>query len=429
MTELAGLTIVASHEIIESATDPDPPHGFAMPPELWPQTGTKPPWAVPTWSYLQSGAVEVGDLCQGTVVDEGAYAYQRVWSTTAAAAEGDPCVPALPLPYYSVATPKDWIAVPAGSTAMVPVTGWSTAARGDWFVTVRYTDTTEGGFTPTFAGGVKSASVNNGVAATLSVTTPSVPGTFAVFELQSSESAPDATTGLIPEPPSGDLWHNWAFGIYTTCVGCTEASGCGDGTCDAAKGETCASCPDDCGACGAVCGASNLSVACGSTGCPTNSTCGAGDTCTCNTGFVANTCGGELCPGTGCVSPDFWCVPATCGQQNFTAPCGSGDCPSSGICTPDLECTCSPGTQAATCDGQPCPSGGCSAPEYWCVTCGNANSTVMCADSTTCPSFSTCILGNPTVCDCQAGYRAVTCAGESCADVACDGPDWWCVRQ
>jgi hypothetical protein len=427
MTEIAGLTITASHEVAESATDAYPPHGFALPAQLWPQTETTPPWAVPSWSYLQSGGVEVADLCEGTVIDDGAFAYQRIWSTTAAAAGGDPCVPAAPAPYYSAATPRDWITVPAGSTAMVPVLGWSTGPRADWAVSVFYGDTHEGGFTPTFAGGATTTMINNGVTAMLEVTTPSTPGAFVVYELLSSEGPPDVN-GYLAESTTSDWWHRWMFGIRTTCVDCTEGPDCGDGICETSKSETCATCPDDCGACGALCGPSNFTVPCGASSCPTGATC-TGGTCSCPTGFTSVTCTGEACSGTSCVSPGWWCVPATCGDQNRTVPCGSGSCPSSSLCTPDLECSCAAGSVASTCDGQPCPSGGCKAGDYWCTVCGTQNSLVTCSDGTTCPSFSTCVVGTPTVCDCQSGYRDVSCAGVSCADTPCDGSDWWCVPE
>jgi hypothetical protein len=93
------------------------------------------------------------------------------------------------------------------------VTGWSTAPRADWYVTVEYADTFQGGFTPSFSRGVKTTTVNNGKTATLSLTTPSAPGAFAVFLLTSSESPPDPMTGFIPQPQTGDCKHVWAFGV------------------------------------------------------------------------------------------------------------------------------------------------------------------------------------------------------------------------
>ncbi len=431
MAELDGLTIAASHEFAEAVTDAYPPHGFALPAGRWPQSGTSPPWSVSSWSYYQGGAIEAADLCVGTIVNEGDFAYQRVWSTTAAAAGGDPCAPALPEPYYSVSAPQDWITVPAGTVANVPITGWSTGPRTDWFVTAFSGATHEMGFSASFAsGGATASGMNNGVTAMFSVTTPDAPGASAVFQLASSESPPDPSTGVIPEPATGDRTHVWIFGVRTTCASCTEPPSCGDGTCDTTNGETCASCPDDCGACGALCGASNLAVPCGDAACPAHATCQAGDACACDPGFTSVTCDGQPCSGAGCVSPGWWCVPAACGMPGFTTPCGGGSCPSDALCTPDQRCACAPGSLMTSCDGQPCPSGGCSAPDYACTVCGAAIARVACVDGSSCPAFSTCVAGPPTTCACRNGYYAVNCAGEACFTGAlCNGADWWCVPE
>jgi hypothetical protein len=431
MTELDGLTIAASHEFAESVTDAYPPHGYALPAGRWPQTGMTPPWSVSSWSYFQGGAIEAADLCEGTILDEGGFAYQRVWSTTAAAAGGDPCVPALPEPYYSASAPEDWITVPAGTVASVPIMGWSTGPRADWVVTVGWAATYEAGFSASFASGTATTSgMNNGVTAMLSVTTPDAPGAFAVFQLASSESPPDPSTGVIPEPATGDRKHVWVFGVRTTCASCTEGPSCGDGTCDTTQGETCASCPDDCGACGALCGASNLAVSCGAAACPAHATCQPGDTCACDSGFTSVACDGQPCSGASCVSPGWWCVPAACGAADFTAPCGGGFCPADALCTSDQRCACAPGSLPTTCEGQPCPSGGCSYPDYTCTTCGAAIGRVACADGSLCPSYSTCVAGPPTTCACMSGFYAVNCAGEACfAGAACNGADWWCVPE
>jgi hypothetical protein len=431
MTELDALTIAASHEFAESVTDAYPPHGFALPAERWPQTGTSPPWSVSSWSYFQGGAIEAADLCEGTIIDEGGFAYQRIWSTPAAAAGGDPCVPGLAEPYYSASAPQDWITVPAGTVANVPITGWSTGPRADWFVTGFWAATHEAGFSASFAaGGATASGMNNGVTAMLSVTTPDAPGAFAVFQLVASESPPDPSTGVIPEPATGDRTHAWVFGVRTTCASCTEPPSCGDGTCETAKGETCATCPDDCGACGALCGASNLAVPCGASACPAHAVCQVGDVCACAEGFTSVTCDGEACSGASCVSPGWWCVPAACGAAGFTAPCGAGFCPADALCTSDERCACAPGSLATTCEGQPCPSGGCSYPDYTCTTCGAAIGRVACADGSLCPSFSACVAGPPTTCACLSGYYAVNCAGEACwTGAPCNGADWWCVPE
>jgi hypothetical protein len=423
MSDLDALTITASHEVLEVATDLYPPHGYAMPDKLWAFTGTETPWEISSWSYYQGGAVEVGDLCEGTILEEGGVAYQRIWSTSAAAKGGDPCVPAIAEPYYSASAPADWVVLAPGTTASVPITGFSTGPRGDWYVTVYYGDTYGGDFKPTF-GGSKTTTLNAGCTATLSVTTPAASGAFGVFKLVSSESPPDPSTGIIPLPASGDQRHVWTFGVRTTCDGCAPLPSCGDGTCDTATGETCASCPDDCGACGAVCGASNFGVPCGTSTCPTHASCQSEGGCACDIGYTASTCDGVACSGASCVDPSWWCVPAACGAANFVTECaGNFTCPADATCGQSDSCYCAPGTVTSTCDGQPCPSGGCSYPDYWCTVCGAPSGPVACSGYT-CPAFSTC--GASNSCDCQSGYSAVSCTGEPCDGSNCPGGHWWC---
>lgn len=428
LSEIDYLTSVASHEIIEALSDAKPSTGWVMPTALDGLDGTTPPWGISSWSFFQSGAVENADLCEGAFVREGGHLYQRVWSTTAARAGGDPCVPALTLPYFSASTASDWIVVPPGTTTMVPVTGWSTGARADWTVSVDRSHWVDPGFSATFAGGMRTASFQNGRVQMLAITAPRTPGEFAVFRLSSSDGGRVATPSGgtdYPVPASGDAYHDWVFGVHTGRASGAPSAGCGDGQCDGASDENCGSCPEDCGACGLACGPNNFGVACGTGFCPAHSQCVAGS-CTCDTGFAASRCDGTACPTGGCSYPDFWCTPASCGAANFDAPCGSAFCPSAAECTPSERCLCPAGTQVSTCDGQECPSGGCSYPDYWCASCGEANFTVTCGGGRACPAFSTCNADG--TCSCNAGYRSRACDGRFCSDVAggCARPGWWC---
>jgi len=368
-TELDALTVTIGHELIEAATDPNPPHGFALPVGRSQLVDGEPPWALSVWSYFQDGAVENADLCEGAFWHELDHTYPRSWSPVAAALGGDPCVPALPDAYFSSTTPTEWVTVPAGATAQVAVTGWSTGPRDDWYVTPVLWSQSATGFRASFSDGAASARVNNGREATLSVRGSSTPGSYAVFHLISSATAPRRTvTGgsIFSVPPTGDQRHDQLLGVHTTCQGCTRAPSCGDNRCDTAAGETCGSCPDDCGACGIQCGASNRSVSCE----------------------------------------------------------GGATCPSGAACVAGGGCQCNAGTVAATCDGRPCPPGGCRGDDSWCVGCGRANSTVLCPGGFTCPSFAQC---TTTACNCMAGYRAVSCAGVACAGGnTCPAYSWWC---
>ncbi len=108
---------VASHEILEAATDPLP---GSNPAYQLPQTS---PWNLGTGS----AGGELADLCFPlSTVDDG-YTVSRGWSNSSAAAGGDPCVPTDPgAPYFSVSPVPETITLPPGGTAKVTLLGWAT---------------------------------------------------------------------------------------------------------------------------------------------------------------------------------------------------------------------------------------------------------------------------------------------------------------
>jgi hypothetical protein len=127
---LQTLEIAGSHEIIEAATNPCTTQGFES---LSPRS-TEP------WGWLGG---EVGDECLGflqyTVDSATGYFLQRVWSTSAAAASGDPCIPAPAGAYFNVSpSPAGVLTVPAGQTATFTLTGWSSAAVAPWTLTAMW---------------------------------------------------------------------------------------------------------------------------------------------------------------------------------------------------------------------------------------------------------------------------------------------------
>jgi hypothetical protein len=106
-------SFVAAHELIEAATDPAPNSGYSF----------------------GFGQGEVGDLCN-VLTMQGGYAVPTIWSNSAAAAGGDPCVPATGRTYVDVdpAPASVSVGAQAGASASVTLTGWSTAQVGDWLV-------------------------------------------------------------------------------------------------------------------------------------------------------------------------------------------------------------------------------------------------------------------------------------------------------
>jgi hypothetical protein len=136
----------ASHEIAEAVTDtsvPQPSGGYVDGFRLPKLPDGTPMWPGAPWLTYNLGwdvdvyqpNVENADLCGGTHMITNGFLYQRSFSNVAAMAGGDPCVPALPIPYYSTTTEQDWYAGAEGSTVTIPITGWSTAPTADWQVT------------------------------------------------------------------------------------------------------------------------------------------------------------------------------------------------------------------------------------------------------------------------------------------------------
>ena len=203
------LTMLSSHEIIEAATDP------AL--NAWTLAFVPVPWNGSPWARDDFGAAdENADVCEGTRYREGPFMYQRILTNAAVAAGGDPCVPALTMPYYTVKT-NAWS---QGRTVVIPITGWSTAPTSDWALGATVV-TTEGSFTPSlhFAGpdtltypNGRWIAMNNGRVATLTVSFPATAqsGTFAVIELYSFRE--DPLTGATP--PNEDFNHKWVTGVY-----------------------------------------------------------------------------------------------------------------------------------------------------------------------------------------------------------------------
>ncbi len=230
-TQLGQLTRVASHEIVESATDPLG-RGYHLPPT------TATPYEAGVWNAWDPGskAIEIGDLCEGTRTFEaadggpdGGWEYQRMWSNAAAGQGGDPCAPPASDPYETVSAPQGWYPVSAGASVDIPLVGWSAAATSDWLVHTALSATPDasafdgildGGITLTTEAGVGSTppcytrfAMNNGVGGVLHVTAPAgaASGDYAIFTIDSfREKAPPSCYPPIAE----DNVHFWPVGVY-----------------------------------------------------------------------------------------------------------------------------------------------------------------------------------------------------------------------
>lgn len=214
------LTVAASHEIAESASDPLPGTAWTLAP------APAVPWTGSPWQLLDLlDQDEIGDLCTGTRIREGTFLYQRIWSPDAQrTTSGDPCVPALSEPFFDTSPPAQWIQVIPGESTKVTLTGWSTAPTDDWEMVVTPviplpTETSISSFGLQLAAdhaadydGATVPELNNGESATLTVTVPADASSGSGLLLQVS-SFRIATVQAMP-PPDTDLQHVVYFGVY-----------------------------------------------------------------------------------------------------------------------------------------------------------------------------------------------------------------------
>lgn len=174
------MTVSASHEIIEAATDPDG-YGYVLP-----AIAPNAPWKQPIWNaYDLTGRAELADLCEGAYIREGSFYYQRIWSNQRAALGGDPCAPEIPDPFYDVLFDADWYPAPGGQTISIPIHGWSSGAMPTGWPLRVTVNSAVLGFTAVSAG--SSQMLSAGETGSLSVRAPAgaPAGTFAVVTVAS----------------------------------------------------------------------------------------------------------------------------------------------------------------------------------------------------------------------------------------------------
>jgi hypothetical protein len=213
-TPLDSATFVASHEVIEALTDPTG-KGFTIP-----HAGGTARFETTPFASLSDDEIEVGDLCSSTRYRENGSLYTRVWSTSAAAAGIDPCVPALSppdAPYYAVSgSGSEWAGVSPGGTVDVALVAWSTAPMEDWYVYPYALRGSGGrgdngfvasmsGDTPHVLDGTTYFSVRNGSHVYLHVTAPKTvsAGDWELIDVWSLLAV-----------SRGDRAHFWPVGIY-----------------------------------------------------------------------------------------------------------------------------------------------------------------------------------------------------------------------
>jgi hypothetical protein len=177
------LTIAASHEFIEAATDP-----MVSAPTYYMQNQL--------WAFLGG---EVGDLCVSYSGDdtytEGKYIVQRSWSNKAAAASHDPCVPApAGTPYFNLAPAagQDQLSLKVGASKTITLTGFSDAAMDDWAISAREYSSFMGGGSNVLTLVMDRQVAHNGSKINLTITLNAKPqGGYAVYSLISKSKTGD----------------------------------------------------------------------------------------------------------------------------------------------------------------------------------------------------------------------------------------------
>ncbi len=217
-------TLDLSASIVDAAVGAVSCDGYNLP-----HAPSSEPWDAGVFPSYFGFCAGPADLCNGTNVSEasdaGTITAVRYFSNDAASAGGDPCVPAVSQPYFNVSVPQDWYPVSPGTTASIPLTGWSTAPM-KWELDVGF-DRGSGSMAalPASALSLQSdagtvtvsncgtfAQMSNGTAATLGVAVPAgaASADYAVIGLYSYVLDPRT---CYPRPGQ-DLDHFWPVGIY-----------------------------------------------------------------------------------------------------------------------------------------------------------------------------------------------------------------------
>ncbi|MGH7297880.1 MAG: hypothetical protein ACRELB_23270, partial [Polyangiaceae bacterium] len=179
------LAWAASHEFIETCTDPYPlsAPGYVIldPNEPWSAIGG-----------------EVGDLCTYVFpqASEGGYTLQRVYSDAAVAAGGDPCLPST-VPYFAAAvSPEQFVPVSAGQSTTFTLTGWATGSVPPWSLSAYPYVVQGGGSSPSLVLGTNMLSAGQTTTLKVSVAAGTPSNTVVDLYVTSQSGNVDYTTAI-----------------------------------------------------------------------------------------------------------------------------------------------------------------------------------------------------------------------------------------
>ena len=194
MTVKDYLTVAASHEYMEAATDPFPTTGFGSDTSSYAIEDYNS-----AWSFVPG---EVGDLCiGGNVQDASGFMVQRIWSNSAAARSAStgesPCIPGPSYAYFAVSVDhNNIVTTKAGQTINYQLRAFTQRSVSQKFYVMVYpvqaslnptwTLTTTDGQTLTQTSGFNSyVQMNNGDTATLAISVPANASTqdYAMYQV------------------------------------------------------------------------------------------------------------------------------------------------------------------------------------------------------------------------------------------------------
>lgn len=217
LTGIDSLTAALSHELIEAATNPfaRTNRGYSL------VDVDHVAWALGLGGQLF--VEEVGDLCESESPGRafqrlvGTFMVQRTWSNQAAAANQDPCVPAIPEAYFGAAPEFDHLddivndgGVPnlllttgarlaVGQSKTISVRLFSTAPIPDWYVSVRQLLGTAGAPT-TLRTALDRSTGNNGDILKLTITRIADGPTSGGTVIYLASSTTPLTANTVPAP-------------------------------------------------------------------------------------------------------------------------------------------------------------------------------------------------------------------------------------
>jgi hypothetical protein len=199
--------------VAEATTDPIEMQGYAL-------DGT----VLDNWGWIDvTGGGEVGDMCYDAlglnqdVTRDGAYAAQRIWSTTRAAAGVDPCdpVPTTDL-YFNAAPRRSFFVLDVGASATFEVDAFAYQAMPAWTLApTDFSDSADTYLTFKVAGGYETSNgpqilVRDGDAVHVTVTLVKDPGGLDTGE------ADGVLVSFSGDPSAPAAAHYWPIAVMST---------------------------------------------------------------------------------------------------------------------------------------------------------------------------------------------------------------------